>query len=72
MYGWAPEQFNCPWDMTFDNEGYLYAVDRYNHCIKKFTSTGKYISNFGSEGCQLQYVTSIIIHNNLVYVTRVW
>ena len=69
----APEPFHCPYDLAFDIEEYLYVVDYNNHCIKKFTSTGKYISRFGSKGYnpgELYHPTSIIIYNNLVYVTE--
>ena len=71
--GSSQEQFNCPWDVTFDNEEYLYVADRYNHCIKKFTPTGQYISTFSSEGSnpgQIKQPTSIIIDNNLLYVSE--
>ena len=65
--------FNCPYDVTFDDKGYLYVADTNNHCIKKFTSTGQYISKFGSKGSnpgQLNEPTSIIIDNDLVYVSE--
>ena len=71
--GSSPKQFNCPYDVTFDNEGYLYVADTNNHCIKKFTSTGQYISTFSSYGSnpgQISCPSSIIIdNNNLLYVT---
>ena len=73
MYDSVPEQFCSPHDISFYSEGYLYVVDRNNHCIKKFTSTGQYISKFGSEGSspgQLQYPHSIATYNNLVYVSE--
>ena len=69
--GWSPEQFKYPWDVTFDNEGCLYVVS--NHCIKKFTSTGEYISTFisyGSNPGQINIPSSIIIDNNLSYVSE--
>ena len=71
--GSSPEQFNQPWDVTFDNEGYLNVADSNNHCIKKFTSTGQYISTFSSKGSnpgQINVPTSIIIDNNLLYVSE--
>ena len=71
--GLSPEQFNCPWDVTFDNEGYLYVADCNNHCIKKFTSTGQHDSTFSSEGSnpgQITKPTSILINNNLLYVSE--
>ena len=70
--GSSPVQFNFPCDVTFDNEGYLYVADT-NPCIKKFTSTGQYISTFSSEGSnpgQTTNPTSIIIDNNLLYVSE--
>ena len=70
--GSAPELLNQPTDVTFDNEGYLYVVEWFGHCIKKFTSRGEYISKFSSRGYnpgQVSHPTSIIIDNNLVYVS---
>ena len=70
-FGPAPEKLNQPSDVTFDNEGYLYVAERVNCCIKKLTSTGQYISQFGSFGSNPGKVlcpSSIIIENNLVYV----
>ena len=69
----SSEQFEYPWDVTFDNEGYLYVADHCNHCIKKFTSTGQYISTFSSYGSnpgQITNPSSIIIDNNLLYVSE--
>ena len=71
--GSSPKRFNYPFDVTFDNEGYLYVADNRNHCIKKFTSTGQHISTFSSEGSnpgQINIPTSIIINNNLLYVSE--
>ena len=70
--GSSPERFNSPGDVTFDNEEYLYVADTRNNCIKKFTSTGLYIS-FSSEGSnpgQIKCPTSFIIDNNLLYVSE--
>ena len=67
----SPEQFDQPYDVTLDNEGYLYVTDFNNHCFKKFTSTGQYISTFSSYGSnpgQLCSPSAIIIDNNLLYV----
>ena len=64
--------FRFPSDVTFDNEGYLYVVDRDHSRIIKLTSTGQYISQIGSQGSnpgQLCRPSSITIDNNLVYVS---
>ena len=71
--GSARKQFKYPYDVAFDNEEYLYVVDHHNHCIKKFTPKGQYISQFGSHGSnpgQLIDPTSINIDNNLVYISE--
>ena len=71
--GSSPEQFNYPYDVTFNSEGYLYVADYNNHCIKKFTSTGQYIATFSSCGSnpgQISCPSSIIIDNNLLYVSE--
>ena len=71
--GSSPEQFNCPHDVTFDNEGYLYVADTNNSCIKKFTSTEPYIATFSSKGSnpgEIKDPSSIIIDNNLLYVSE--
>ena len=71
--GSSPERFKGPWDVTFDDEGYLYVADSNNRCIKKFTSIGHYISTFSSRGSnpgQITFPTSIIIDNNLLYVSE--
>ena len=60
-----------PWGVTFNNEGYFYVVS--NNCIKKFTSTGQYISTFSlyeSNPGQILAPTAISIDNNLLYVSE--
>ena len=67
------KSFNYPWDVSLDNEGYLYVAEWNNHCITKLTTTGEYITRFGSEGFspgQLYYPSSLTISNNLVYVSE--
>ena len=71
--GSSPKQFINPCDVRFDNEGYLYVTDYSIYCIKKFTSTGQYVSTFSSFGSnpgQIKCPTSIIIDNNLLYVSE--
>ena len=65
--------FNHPWDLVFDNEGYLYFTDRSNHCVKKFTSKGDFVSAIGSEGSepgQLKDPSFIVIDKDLLYVSE--
>ncbi len=65
------KQFDCPFDVALDNNGYLYVVEFENHCIAKFTTKGEYITRFGSYGyCpgQLYFPSSLTINNGLVYV----
>jgi len=42
--------FNNPWGIAIDNSDYVYVSDAGNHRIQKFTSTGTYVSQFGSQG----------------------
>ena len=72
-FGSSPEHVCHPYDVKFDNEGYLYVADNNNNCIKKFTSTGQHISTFSSYGfnpAQIRNPTSIIIDNNVLYVSQ--
>ena len=63
-----------PYSVAFDHEGYFYVVDRDNDKIKKFSSSKRFILEFGSSGNspgQLKNPTSLAIDkNNLVYVTE--
>ena len=65
--GSAPNQFSRPMDVAFNNDGFVYVADCYNHCIKKFTSGGRCISKLCSEGSnpsQLKQPSSIFIDKN--------
>ena len=67
------KQFNVPTDTALDSDGYLYIAEQHNHCITKLTTTGHYITRFGSKGTapgELNYPTSLAISNNLVYVSE--
>ena len=62
-----------PSDVSLDCEGHLYVVEWDNNCIKKLTTTGQFITRFGSEGSapgQLHNPSSLAINNNLVYVSE--
>ena len=63
--------FNGAWDVSLDSECYLYVAEWGNHCITKLTTTGQYITRFGSKGFapgHLDNPSSLTINNNLVYV----
>lgn len=66
--------FREPYDIAFDNEGFLYITDTWNSCIKKFTSNGKFFAKFGSMGTgpgHLCFPESFsIADNNLMYITE--
>ncbi len=67
------KQFYCPYDVSLDNNGYLYITEFGNHCITKLTTKGKYVTRFGSKGSapgQLSHPSSITINNGLVYVSE--
>ena len=67
------EQLNYPYDVSLDSDGCVYVAEWYNHCITKLTTTGEYITRFGSEGSapgQLFCPSSLTINNNLVYVSE--
>ena len=56
-----------------DSDGYVYVVEWGNHCITKLTTTGEFITRFGSKGSapgQLYFPSSLTINDNLVYVSE--
>ena len=60
-----------PSDVALDSGGHLYVAEWKNHTIMKLTTTGQYITRFGSWGSapgQLNCPFSLTISNNLVYV----
>ena len=66
-------QLYYPCDVSLDSDGFMFVAKWGNHCITKLTSTGEYITRFGSEGSatgQLFYPTFLSINNNLVYVSE--
>ena len=67
------KQFKHPNDVSLDSDGCVYVAELHNYCITKLTTTGEYITSFGSEGSapgQLYRPTSLTINNNLVYVSE--
>ena len=45
-----PWYFNTPLGIVLDNNGNVYVADRGNNRIQKFTSTGQFITKWGSSG----------------------
>ena len=43
-------KFQLTTGIAVDNKGYLYVADYHLHCIQKFTLSGQFVSQFGSEG----------------------
>ena len=67
------KQFNSPFDVSIDSDGYVYVAEWENHCITKLTTTGEFITRIGSVGYapgQLYCPSSLTINNNLVYVSE--
>jgi len=48
--GSASGEFNNPWKITVDGDGFVYVADSGNHRIQKFTSEGDIITSWGTNG----------------------
>ena len=71
LYG--DKQFNIPYDVSLDSDGCVYVNEYFNHCITKLTTTGEFITRFGSKGSapgQLYHPSSLTINNDLVYISE--
>ena len=71
--GKGMEQLNFPLGVTVDNKtGNIYVADHYNHCVKVFDSTGKYLSKFGDnegEG-KMCYPRGVAICGDRILITQ--
>ncbi len=43
-------EFDSPYDIELDNNGFIYVADSGNHRIQKFTSEGGFITQWGNKG----------------------
>ena len=72
LHGGDNVHFNHPHDIVFSNNE-LFVAEKYNHCITRVTTGGKYIERFGYYGYspgQLSYPSYLATHKNLVYITE--
>ena len=71
--GTRNEQLSYPWDVTVNhNTGNIYVADFYNHCVKVFDNTAKYLSQFGDgkgEG-KMSHPRGLLIRGNRVFVSH--
>ena len=71
--GTRNEQLNLPWGVTANhNTGNIYVADYYNHCVKVFDKTAKYLFKFGDgkgEG-KMSFPRGLLIRGNRVFVSH--
>ena len=67
------EQLNYPWCVTVNhNTGNIYVADTYNHCVKVFDKTAKYLLKFGDgkgKG-KMSFPRRLLIRGNRVFVSH--
>ena len=54
-YGVGPGQFNEPWGVAVDQQGYIYVADTWNHRIQKFDPDGHHVLTWGRYGQSAVY-----------------
>ena len=68
--GTGDEQLNLPLGVTVDhNTGNIYVADQFNHCVKVFDNTAKYVFKFGNsrgEG-KMHYPTGLAVCCNTYF-----
>ena len=69
-------QFSTPWETAVDSSGYVYVTDQRNHRVQKFTSSGGYVTQWGSNGSEdgqfnIPYGIAVDSSGN-VYVTDIY
>ena len=48
--GTGPGEFNGPFDVAVDHEGFVYVTDPGNYRVQKFTPEGTFVLQWGSQG----------------------
>ena len=54
--GRGPGQFYYPYDLFFDDQGFLYVCEFGNHRIQKFTTEGEFLGTWGTAGREVGQV----------------
>ena len=70
--GTGKGQFDFPTDVDFDSNGRIYIADSHNNRIQVLSSSEHHISTIGNQkhGLKLGYPTSLLMHDNHIYVTN--
>jgi sugar lactone lactonase YvrE/phosphodiesterase/alkaline phosphatase D-like protein len=72
IVGSANGQFDSPEGIAVDAHGDVWTVDSYNHRVQELSSTGEYLTQFGSPGSgpgQLWYPSGIAVAGRSAYVS---
>ena len=67
------QQLNNPEGVAVDNKtGNIYVADQFNHCVKVFDSTGKYLFKFGDndDKGKMYYPIGVAICGDIILITQ--
>ena len=71
--GKGKEQLNNPEGVAVDNKtGNIYVADQFNHCVKVFDTTGKYLFKFGDndDKGKMNYPIGVAICGDRILITQ--
>ena len=71
--GTGNEQLNSPEGVTVDpNTGNIYVADYYNHCVKVFDNTAKYLLKFGNGKGErkMSYPRGLLIRGDKIFLSH--